>query len=150
MYWLNFIKELRLFLSFRKVALENREVLEGKNLRVSPLGVVYTIFNVPNEISTAPEEAQQGWVFSQMKEISDIMVRVGLGEDAYPELVKLENNQSNAILVKFYPIYETLNLVKFTFNLAITIFLGWLILETLNNFEWIYSSILNFVEAISK
>lgn len=150
MFWIKFIREIRLFLGFRKIALKNSELLEKNNLRVSNLGVVYTVFNVPSEIATAPEQAQQGWVFSQLKNVTDVMTKIGLAEDAYPELEKIEDKDTNAILVKIYPIYETFNFLKLIWNLILTSGLFYLILLTANNWEWIYLNILKIADGLLK
>ena len=51
MYWINLIKDIRLWFRFAKVAKQNRAYLEKNKLRVDRLGRIYTVINLPEEIA---------------------------------------------------------------------------------------------------
>ena len=135
-YWPNFFREARLLWKYRVAVKEIQEELEKTGLRIDWLGRIYTVINIKEEFRNQPDLVQQSVVFKELKPANDILMRYGLSDYAYPEIVKVEDSFS--FLVILYPETDYFNFWRWLWN---TIFLG--IVITL--LTWLYPIIANLI-----
>tara|TARA_B100001250_G_C19635442_1_gene715731 strand:+ start:300 stop:752 length:453 start_codon:yes stop_codon:yes gene_type:complete len=139
-YWPNFFREARLLLKYRVAVKEIQEELEKTGLRIDWLGRIYTVINIKEEFRNQPDLVQQSVVFKELKPANDILMRYGLSDYAYPEIVKVEDSFS--FLVILYPETDYFNFWRWLWN---TIFLGIVITLSI----WLYPIIANLISQIN-
>lgn len=116
MYWIDLIKDIRLWVRYAKVAKQNREYLEKHKMRVDRIGRIYTVINLPEEIAQGNEYMHEAWVLQNLKPFTKILLEIGVADYAYPEVSKIDEPNSNAFLVVMYPEAETITLPKILWN----------------------------------
>lgn len=107
MYWYKLFKEIRLWYIYRKVAKANEEFLANNNMRVDWIGRIYTVLNMPPEVVSSPEIAQEGWVFQQLPQMTKVLMEMGIAEASFPTMEKIEG--SNSFLVILWPEFDRLS-----------------------------------------
>lgn len=107
MYWYKLYKEIRLWYIYRKVAKANEEFLANNNMRVDWIGRIYTVLNMPPEVLSSPEIAQEGWVFQQLPKMTKVLIEMGIAEAAFPSMEKIEGTSS--FLVVLWPEFDRLS-----------------------------------------
>jgi len=135
-YWPNFFREARLLWKYRVAVKEIQEDLEKTGLRIDWLGRVYTVINIKEEFRNQPDLVQQSVVFKELKPANDILMKYGLSDYAYPEIVKVEDSFS--FLVILYPETDYFNFWRWLWN---TLFLGIVITLSI----WLYPIIANLI-----
>ena len=115
-FWPNFIREARLLYRYGKAVKSIQPELEEQGLRVDWLGRVYTVINLDEEYKNQPEMMQQSIVFKELKPVSDILMRYGLSDHAFPLIQKIDDNQAIAFLVVLYPETDYFNIWRFLWN----------------------------------
>jgi hypothetical protein len=85
MYFKELYEEIKIWNRIRKIAIENREVLEKSNFRVDWIGRIYTVINLPDEMMDRPD-LHEGWVFSQLRDYDSLFMDVGLADYIFPEI----------------------------------------------------------------
>mgnify|MGYP003658392543 CR=1 FL=1 len=139
LFWPEFLREANLLLKYRISVKEIQKKLEKEGLRIDWLGRIYTVINLKEEYRNQPDLVQQSVVFKELKPASDILMRYGLSDYAYPEIQKIDDSFS--YLVILYPETDYFNFWRFLWN---TLFLG--ILITLG--IWLYPIISNLIALI--
>lgn len=124
-FWPNFFRETSLLYSFGKNVKSLRKELEGHSLRIDWLGRIYTVITLKEEFRSQPDVVQQSVVFQELKPTSDILMKYGLSDYAYPEIEKIDDSFS--FLVVLYPETDYFNFWRFIWNI---LFLGILITIT--------------------
>ena len=132
-FWPNFFREALLLYKYRKAVKEIQPELEKQGLRIDWLGRVYTVINLPEEYKNQPEMMQQSIVFKELKPTSDILMRYGLSDLAYPLIEKINDNQAIAFLVVLYPETDYFNFWRTLWN---SLFLYILIRVVLLGIKW--------------
>lgn len=127
-FWPNFFRELRLLYKYNRAVKSIQEELEEQGLRIDWLGRVYCVVNLPEEYRNQPDMMQQSIVFKELKPVSDILMKYGLSEHAYPLIEKLNEKDSCAFLVVLYPETDYFNLWRTLWNLLFLYFLTKLVL----------------------
>ncbi len=122
LYWYNFFKELFYVYKYRKASLSIKTELEAEGLRVDQLGRIYTVINLPDEVSSQAELMQQSFVLQQLSPITQTLMKYGMADSSFPELRKIEN--SNSYLIILYPEIDYIELSVFLVNLALTAVVG--------------------------
>lgn len=119
MYWIDLIKDIRLWVRFAKVAKQNRAFLEKNKLRVDRLGRIYTVINLPEEIAQGNEYMHEAWVLQHLKPFTQTLLEIGVADYAYPEVSKIDEPNSSAFLVVMYPESEAITFGKILWNTTI-------------------------------
>lgn len=119
MYWINLIKDIRLWIRFAKISKQNREFLEKHNMRVDKLGRIYTVINLPEEIRKTNEYMHEAWVLQNMKPFTQVLLEIGIADYAYPEVSRIEEPNADAYLVVMYPEADTISIRRFLLNILI-------------------------------
>jgi len=132
-FWPNFFREAWLLYQYRKAVKEIQPELEKQGLRIDWLGRVYTVINLPEEYKNQPEMMQQSIVFKELKPTSDILMKYGLSDLAYPLIQKIDDNKAIAFLVVLYPETDYFNFWRFLWN---SLFLFIFIKVILLGIEW--------------
>ena len=135
-YWPNFFREFRLLLRFRNSVKSIQNELEEQGLRIDWLGRIYTVINIKEEFRNQPDLVQQSVVFQELKPTSDILMKYGLSDYAYPEIEKIE--ESFSFLIILYPETDYFNFWRWLWN---TLFLGIVITLSI----WLYPIIANLI-----
>ena len=127
-YWLDLVREIRIWYIFRKTAYENVEMLNTDNsLRVDWLGRIYGVVNLPEEVQTAAQQVQEAYVLQNITTYGDVMTKIGLADIVYPERVG-----AGSYLVVLWPVFEAFNIWSILGNIirtgffiaALLIFIG--------------------------
>lgn len=127
-YWSEFFVDLRIWWRYRSIAIKAEDELIKSNLRVDWLGRIYTVVNMPEEVINNQEMVQQGWVISQLGSFNEVLMKIGLSDYAFPDIVKIPD--SNSYLIILYPDIDTLNPWRMILNaIALGLIAGgvWLI-----------------------
>jgi hypothetical protein len=125
LYWPRFFGELRITWKFYLAARSLESEFEKEGLRVDWIGRIYTVMNLKEEAMQQPELIQQSMIFQELKPVSDILMRHGLSNEAYPAIERLSDR---SYLVVLYPDNDYLTWVGFFSNLTflgILVGLGW-------------------------
>jgi len=122
-FWPNFIREARLLYKYGRAVKSIQPELEEEGLRIDWLGRVYTVINLDEEHKNQPEMMQQSIVFKELKPVSDILMKYGLSDHAYPLIEKIEDNLAIAFLVVLYPETDYFNFWRFLWNTLFLIIL---------------------------
>lgn len=129
-YWLDLVREIRIWYIFRKTAYENVEMLNTDNsLRVDWLGRIYGVVNLPEEVQTAAQQVQEAYVLQNITTYGDVMTKIGLADIVYPEI---ERVGAGSYLVVLWPVFEAFNIWSILGNIirtgffiaALLIFIG--------------------------
>ena len=93
MYISKLYKELKIWWQIRKVAKSEEEALKEKGFRVDWIGRIYTVINLPEEVTTAPI-SQEGYVLMKLREHDQFLLKLGIADYISPEFNKIENTDS--------------------------------------------------------
>tara|TARA_B110000908_G_C10218245_1_gene433893 strand:+ start:892 stop:1350 length:459 start_codon:yes stop_codon:yes gene_type:complete len=116
MFWPEFIREARLLFKYSRAVKSIQPELESQGLRIDFLGRVYTVVNLPEEYRNQPEVLQQSIVFKELKPTSDILMKYGLSDYAYPLIEKIRDDKAIAFLVVLYPETDYFNFWRVLWN----------------------------------
>lgn len=124
-YWREFFVDLKIWWTYRSIAIKAEDELIKSNLRVDWLGRIYTVVNMPEEVINNQEMVQQGWVISQLGSFNEILLKIGVNDYAFPDIIKIPN--SNSYLIILYPDIDTLNPWRIISNVIALGFIGGLV-----------------------
>lgn len=147
MYWVNLIRDIKIWYKFAKIAKQNREFLSKNNLRVDYLGRIYTVVNLPEELQNGNEYLHQSWVLENLKPFTNVLLKIGIADYAYPEIIKINQPNTCAYLVIMYPEAESLSFTKFIYNVFL-LFLFFVLIKIIYKFFILNPSILNHFKKI--
>jgi hypothetical protein len=131
-FWPNFIRETRLLYKYNRAVKSIQPELEAEGLRIDWLGRVYTVVNLSDEFKNQPEMMQQSVVFKELKPTSDILMKYGLSDYAYPLIEKIQDDRATAFLVVLYPETDYFNFWRFLWNSLFLYVLTKVILLSIN------------------
>lgn len=114
LYWPRFFREMFFNIRYYRAIKSIQPVLEEANLRVDWIGRIYTVINLKEEFVNQPELIQQSWVFQQLGPISELLMKYGLSNDAFPEISRIN---PTSYLVVLYPENDNFNIYSFVRNL---------------------------------
>lgn len=114
LYWPRFFREMFFNIRYYRAIKSIQPILEEANLRVDWIGRIYTVINLKEEFVNQPELIQQSWVFQQLGPISELLMKYGLSNDAFPEISRIN---PTSYLVVLYPENDNFNIYSFVRNL---------------------------------
>lgn len=117
LYWPRLLKEIWQTTRYYRAVKSIQPELEKQGLRIDWIGRIYTVINLKDDFLNQPEMVQQSYVFQQLKPVSDILLKYGLSNDAYPEIRKIN---AASFLVVLYPENEYLTLIDILKNVFYT------------------------------
>jgi hypothetical protein len=117
MYWWKLYKDIKLWRKFSKISKSSREKLEEYDLRVDRLGRIYTVVNLPEEVSNGNEYMHEAWVLQNLGPYNKALEQVGLAGYVFPEMRKIEEPGTAAYLLVLYPEVNSLSFLRFILNL---------------------------------
>lgn len=123
-YWPKFFGEMYDTWKFYRAARSIEADLEKEGLRVDWIGRIYTVLNLKEEAMQQPELVQQSMIFQELKPVSDILMKYGLSNEAYPTIEKISDR---GYLIVLYPDNDYFVLVRFLSNLTFAGIVGGLI-----------------------
>lgn len=118
MYWINLLREIRIWLMVRRVAKRNQETLDEFDLRVDWIGRIYTVINLPEEVATQPY-SQQPYVLGQLRKYDEVLLRLQLSDVLFPEFEKIPGEDAYILILTAER--EYLSLLRFLLNLGLWI-----------------------------
>lgn len=144
-YWFNFAKELRLLYKYRKAAISLEAKLLEEGLRVDWLGRIYTVINLKEELLNQNELMQQSYVLGQLGPLTNILMKYGMADSSFPEVVKI--NGSASYLVILWPDREYVELGPFVMSTFFTTLVGSIIYVAIKfvPWEWVNATIHQYV-----
>lgn len=107
-FWYDLYKEMRIWWIFRKTARNNVTTLNKNDLRVDYIGRIYTVVNLPEEVTGAAPQVHQAYVLQQITKYGNIMLKIGLADIVYPEIEPIK--ESKAYLVILWPVFDKFQL----------------------------------------
>jgi hypothetical protein len=121
------IRDINNYLFLRKtIKTESKTLVWQKfNLRYDWLGRIYTVVNLPPEVTLspdAPEEIRPAYVLEETRQINEYLTGLNLHEIIMPEFKPLEGGES--YLVIYYPVFQKLSLTWILSRIGL-IFLAW-------------------------
>lgn len=143
-YWYNFVKESILIYRYRKASLSVEKQLEADGLRVDYLGRIYTIINLPDEVLGQQELLQQSYVLSKLSPITEILLKYGLADSSFPEIVKIEGSASYLIIL--FPERDYVEGEVFLVNSLVTTVVGAVIWAAVKWVPWLW--LMNSIESL--
>tara|TARA_Y100000389_G_scaffold189963_1_gene214296 strand:+ start:11994 stop:12452 length:459 start_codon:yes stop_codon:yes gene_type:complete len=119
MYWWKLYKDIKLWRKFSKISKSSRKKLEEYDLRVDMLGRIYTVVNLPEEVSNGNEYMHEAWVLQNLGPYNKALEQVGLAGYVFPEMRKIEEPGTSAYLLVLYPEVDSLSFLRFILNLLL-------------------------------
>lgn len=101
------IRDIRNYLFLRRVTkreLMNSPIWAKNNLRVDWIGRIYTVMNLPPEVTMAPDLPKELWpayLIEQSKGLNEYLTSLNLHEIIIPEYKEIPG--SNSYLLIYYP-----------------------------------------------
>lgn len=112
MWIVNFFKELKVWITIKKVCNENEYFLESSGLKCDWLGHIYTVINREPNIKLGSDEDRQ-LLMRELNDIQNALVKLNIIDLLAYELIPLETTElskdgnheifENGYLVKFTP-----------------------------------------------
>ena len=140
------LKEISLYREYLKVfKKESLDSPEWSKLRLRKdwFGRIYTVFNLPPEVTKSPDfpkYARPAFVFDQIKPINEYLTKLSLQELIAPLMNPVEGTEEESFLVVYSFVFRQISILWMA-RLAIEITL---ITWVVNHWEWI-SSFLPFI-----
>lgn len=135
------LKELKLYREYLKIikkeSLDSPEWTKLK-LRKDWFGRIYTVFNLPPEVTQSPDfprYSRPAFVFDQIKPINNYLTRLNLQEIIAPTMNPIEGTDEESFLVIYYFVFRHITLL-WIFWLIVQISLIFLVVS---NWSWISS-----------
>lgn len=140
------LKEIRLYREYLKVTKkESLDSPEWSKLRLRRdwFGRIYTVFNLPPEVTKSPDfpkYARPAFVFDQIKPINEYLTKLSLQELIAPLMNPVEGTDEESFLVVYSFVFRQISIL---WMLRLTIEIA-LIAWVANHWDWI-SSLLPFI-----
>ena len=99
MYWWYFLKEALLIAKCYRIVKNVEPALYEQGLRIDWIGRIYAVIQLENEELKQPEILQQSIVIQSLAPITEILVKYGLSDVMYPEIIKVGNEGSYLIIM---------------------------------------------------
>lgn len=124
LFWPRFFGEMRTSWKFYRAARSIETELEKEGLRVDWIGRIYTVLNLKDEALQQPDLIQQSMIFQELKPVSELLMKYGLSNEAYPSIEKISQK---SYLVVLYPDNDYFTLTRFITNIVFASILGGLV-----------------------
>jgi hypothetical protein len=99
MYWWYFLKEIHLIVKCYRIVKSIEPDLYEQGLRIDWIGRIYAVIQLEDEELKQPEILQQSIVIQSLAPITQILVKYGLSDVMYPEIVKVGDGGSYLIIL---------------------------------------------------
>ncbi len=115
------IKEFIIYLKYREIVKSEAMtsiVWTRKNLRYDWLCRIYTVVNLPPQVTMSPDipkESRLPFVFEEMKPINEYMRKCGLEEMITVSVDPIDNTDYSSYLIVYYFIFNKFNFWKMLF-----------------------------------
>ena len=130
------LKEIKLYREYLKVTKkESLDSPEWSRLRLRRdwFGRIYTVFNLPPEVTKSPDfpkYARPAFVFDQIKPINDYLTKLNLQELIAPSLNPIEGTDEESFLVIYYFVFRQISLLwilRFVLEISLisTVIIKW-------------------------
>lgn len=135
------LKEIKLYREYLKVTKkESLDSPEWSRLRLRRdwFGRIYTVFNLPPEVTKSPDfpkYARPAFVFDQIKPINDYLTKLNLQELIAPSLNPIEGTDEESFLVVYSFVFRQISLL-WIFRLIIEISI---LAFAFANLDWLIS-----------
>lgn len=135
------LKEIKLYREYLKVTKkESLDSPEWSRLRLRRdwFGRIYTVFNLPPEVTKSPDfpkYARPAFVFDQIKPINDYLTKLNLQELIAPSLNPIEGTDEESFLVIYSFVFRQISLL-WIFRLIIEISI---LAFAFANLDWLIS-----------
>lgn len=137
------LKEISLYREYLKVIKkESLDSPEWSKLRLRKdwFGRIYTVFNLPPEVTKSPDfpkYARPAFVFDQIKPINEYLTKLSLQELIAPLMNPVEGTEEESFLVVYSFVFRQISILWMV-RLAVEIALiAWVV----NHWDWIISLI---------
>ena len=133
------LKEISLYREYLKVIKkESLDSPEWSKLRLRKdwFGRIYTVFNLPPEVTKSPDfpkYARPAFVFDQIKPINEYLTKLSLQELIAPLMNPVEGTEEESFLVVYSFVFRQISILWMA-RLAVEITL---IAWTVNHWDWI-------------
>jgi len=147
MWLINVIKEIRIWRKIRKIANENKKLLDEKGFRIDWVGRIYTVINIPDEILTS-SMPNESYIYMKMQELSPVFLEIGIADYVSPEIQEIPETGSYLLIVSadrnYFRVWEFFKFLFkcFFFGLILRILYIIFMLEPVFNF---FSKIFNLI-----
>jgi len=128
MYWINLYKDWKRWKKIKKIANENVKILSKNGFRIDWIGRIYTVINLPLEMSGQPDFIKDSYVLQELQKYNKLFFSIGIADGIFPEFRQI--GSENSYLLILSPMLDYLNRWKVLKNfilwivgLFITIFL---------------------------
>lgn len=117
-FWPRFFEEGYLAYKFYKAAKSIEPELNENGLRIDWIGRIYTVLNLKEEALQQPDVVQQSMIFQSLSPISDILLKYGMSDDAFPSIEKISKGGYLVVLYPENDYFTILSFIKNTILLA--------------------------------
>jgi len=123
------INDINNYLFLKKTIKKERNTITWQkfNLRSDWIGRIYTVVNLPPEVTLspdAPEEIRPAYVLEEIRPINEYLTSLNLHEIIMPEFKPLEGTDS--YLVIYYPVFQRFSLTWIFTRIFGIVLLWWL------------------------
>ena len=135
------LKEISLYREYLKVIKkESLDSPEWSRLRLRKdwFGRIYTVFNLPPEVTQSPDfpkYARPSFVFDQIKPINEYLTKLSLQELIAPLMNPVEGTDEESFLVVYSFVFRQISLLwilRFIIEISLIVF-------AVNHWDWILS-----------
>lgn len=113
------LKELRIYFKFRKLVKEfsNKDIIwTRQGLRIDRLCRIYTVVNLPPQVTMSPDLPKESWVgfvFESIKPINEYFRSIGLEEMITVSIDPIDKTDNESFLVVYYFVFKKFTFLKF-------------------------------------
>ena len=130
------LKEIKLYREYLKIIKkESLDSPEWSRLRLRKdwFGRIYTVFNLPPEVTQSPDfprYSRPAFVFDQIKPINSYLTKLNLQELIAPTLTPIEGTDEESFLVIYYFVFRQISLLwilRFVLEISLisTVIIKW-------------------------
>jgi hypothetical protein len=140
------LKEIRLYREYLKVTKkESLDSPEWSKLRLRRdwFGRIYTVFNLPPEVTKSPDfpkYARPAFVFDQIKPINEYLTKLSFQELIAPLMNPVEGTDEESFLVVYSFVFRQISILWMARLVVEIALIAWVV----NHWDWI-SSFLPFI-----
>jgi hypothetical protein len=119
------LKEIWIYFKFRKLVkkFSNDDIIwTRQGLRVDWLCRIYTVVNLPPQVTLSPDLPKESWpsfVFESIKPINDYFRTIGLEEMMTVSLDPIDKTNQESYLVVYYFLFKKLTFWRFLLYLIV-------------------------------
>jgi len=143
--------DIKNYLYIRRIIKNNSNSIEWKKfkLRVDWVGRIYTVINLPPEVlysPDTPEEIRPAYVIEESKPLNEYLTSLNMQEIILPSINPIP--ESTSYLLTYTPYFQRLSLRWVIYRILLMLvliwsqakfgFLGWILSQLINLYEFIF------------